>query len=213
MADDQPMNEVPPPGANVQAVDATHGTTLAAQVASQHVISVHHEGVHAGGPVFPGLPAGANPVVAPYNPMGAHMAQTYAPRGIPQPLGLLPMNMWRCLGFENRKSLIAMRDHFQNVGRIHSEWFTQATTMWQEGVVKQSSPMNCTLKMQVYKPFPCICVCIYCYNSESTRAERPAGSVHARDGQPYLAQGSSMQSNRRKQTQCACETLSTKEKE
>ena len=54
-----------------------------------------------------------------------------------------------------------------------------------------------------------------CYNSESTKAQRPAGSVcaHAGDGRPYLAQGSSMQYNRRKQTQCACEALSTKEKE
>ena len=50
---------------------------------------------------------------------------------------------------------------------------------------------------------------IPCYNSESTRAQRPAGSVctYAGDGRPYLAQGSSMQSNRRKQTQCACETV------
>ena len=53
---------------------------------------------------------------------------------------------------------------------------------------------------------------IRCYNSESTRAQRPAGSVcaHAGDGRQYLAQGSSMQLNRRKQTQCACEALSTK---
>ena len=48
-----------------------------------------------------------------------------------------------------------------------------------------------------------------CYNSESTRAQRPAGSVcaHARDGRPCLALGSSMQYNRRKQTQYACETV------
>ena len=48
-----------------------------------------------------------------------------------------------------------------------------------------------------------------CYISESTKAQRPAGSVcaHAGDGRPYLAQGSSMQYNRRKQTQCACETV------
>ena len=33
-----------------------------------------------------------------------------------------------------------------------------------------------------------------CYNSESTKAQRPTGSVgaHAGDGRPYLAQGSSM---------------------
>ena len=39
-----------------------------------------------------------------------------------------------------------------------------------------------------------------CYNSESTRAQRPAGSVCAQtgDGRPYLAQGSSMEYNRRK---------------
>ena len=50
---------------------------------------------------------------------------------------------------------------------------------------------------------------IPCYNSESTRAQRPAGFVcaHAGDGRPYLAQGSSMQYNRRKQTQFACETV------
>ena len=38
-----------------------------------------------------------------------------------------------------------------------------------------------------------------CYNSESTEAQRPAGSVcaHAGDGRPYLAHGSSMQYNRR----------------
>ena len=48
-----------------------------------------------------------------------------------------------------------------------------------------------------------------CYNSESTKAQRPAGSVcaHAGDCRPYLAQGSSMQSNRRSHTQCACETV------
>ena len=39
----------------------------------------------------------------------------------------------------------------------------------------------------------------FCYNSESTEAQRPAGSVcaHAGDGRPYLAQGSSSQYNRR----------------
>ena len=54
-----------------------------------------------------------------------------------------------------------------------------------------------------------------CYNSESTRAQRPAGSVcaHAGDGRPYLAQGSSMQYNRRKQTQCACETVVRRKRE
>ena len=48
-----------------------------------------------------------------------------------------------------------------------------------------------------------------CYNSESTRTQRPAGSVcaHAGDGRPYLAQGSSMQYNRHNQTECACETV------
>ena len=47
---------------------------------------------------------------------------------------------------------------------------------------------------------------------ESTRAQSPAGSVcaHAGDCRPDLAQGSSMQSSRRKQTHCACETLCTK---
>ena len=50
---------------------------------------------------------------------------------------------------------------------------------------------------------------IPCHNSESTKAQRPAGFVcaHAGDGRPYLAQGSSMQYNRRKQNQCACETV------
>ena len=50
---------------------------------------------------------------------------------------------------------------------------------------------------------------IPCYYPESTRAQRPAGSVcaHSGDGRPYLAQGSGMQYNRRKQTQCACETV------
>ena len=40
---------------------------------------------------------------------------------------------------------------------------------------------------------------LWCYNSESTEAQRPAGSVcaHAGDGRPYLAQGSSMQYNLR----------------
>ena len=88
MADDQPMNEVPPPGTNAQAVNATHGNTLAAQVAGQHVISAHHQGTHVGGPVYPGFPEGADPVVAPYNPLGAPMTESYPPRGIPQPLGL-----------------------------------------------------------------------------------------------------------------------------
>ena len=87
MADYQPMNEVPPPGANAQAVDATHGNTLVAQAARQQVISVHHQGVHAGGPVVPGFPEGATPIVTPYNPMGAPMTQSYAARGIQQPLG------------------------------------------------------------------------------------------------------------------------------
>ena len=43
---------------------------------------------------------------------------------------------------------------------------------------------------------------IPCYKSESTKAQRPAGSVcaHAGNGRPYLAQGISMQYNRRKQT-------------
>ena len=57
-------------------------------------------------------------------------------------------------------------------------------------------------QIQQHSPMPC-------YNSESTRAQRPAGSVcaHEGDGRPYLAQGSSMQYNRRKQTQCACKTV------
>ena len=54
-----------------------------------------------------------------------------------------------------------------------------------------------------------------CYNSESTISQRPAGSVcaHAGDGRPYLAQGSSMQYIRRKQTRCACETVVRRERE
>ena len=58
-------------------------------------------------------------------------------------------------------------------------------------------------------------LCVLCYNSESTRAQRPADSVcaHAGDGPPYLAQGSSMQYNRRKQTQCACETVVRRKRE
>lgn len=132
MADDQPMNEVPPPGANAQAVDATHGNTLAAQVAGQQVISAHHHSAHVGGPVYPSFLEGAVPVVAQYNPMGAPMTQPYTPR-IPQPLGLLPMNMWRSLRFENRNYLVAMRDHFQSVGRLRADWFTRATAMWQVG--------------------------------------------------------------------------------
>ena len=68
----------------------THGNTWATQAPGPHVISVHRQGVHVGGPVFPGYPEGAIPMVAPYNPMGAPMTQPYAPRGIPQPLGFCP---------------------------------------------------------------------------------------------------------------------------
>ena len=146
MADDQPMNEVPPSSANAQAVDATHGNTLAAQVAGQQVISAHHQGVHVSSPVYPGFPEGAIPVVAPYNPMGAPMTQSYAPRGIPRPLGLLPMNMWRSLRFENHNFLVAMRDHFQNVGRIRADWFTRATAMWQVGA--SNTPHRLLAKIQ-----------------------------------------------------------------
>ena len=66
---------------------------------------------------------------------------------------------------------------------------------------------GCMLEERTSKASPKVC-----YNSESTRAQRPAGSVcaHAIDGRPYLAQGSSMQYNRRNQTQCACETISRK---
>ena len=48
-----------------------------------------------------------------------------------------------------------------------------------------------------------------CYNSESSRPKGPMDSAcaHAGDGRPYLSQGSSMQYNRRNQTQCACETF------
>ena len=51
--------------------------------------------------------------------------------------------------------------------------------------------------------------CVCCYNSESSRPKGLVDSVCARagDGQPYLAQGSSMQRNRRNQTQCACEAI------
>ena len=50
---------------------------------------------------------------------------------------------------------------------------------------------------------------IPCYNSESTWAQRPVSSVcaHAGYGRSYLAQGRIMQFNRRKQIQCACETI------
>ena len=64
MAGDQPMNEVPPPGVKAQAVDATYGNTLAAQVAGQQLISVNHQGVHAGGPLFPCYAEDAIPTVA-----------------------------------------------------------------------------------------------------------------------------------------------------
>ena len=43
------------------------------------------------------------------------------------------MNMWRSLRFENRNFLVALRDHFREVGQIRYEWFTWATAMWQVG--------------------------------------------------------------------------------
>ena len=77
-----------------------------------------------------------------------------------------------------------------------------ATNAIKRGTLKSNNPtVNCRY--------------VHCYKSESTKAQRPAGSVcaHAGDGRPYLAQGSSMQYNRRKSTQCSCETVESEEKE
>ena len=66
-------------------------------------------------------------------------------------------------------------------------------------------------QIQQRSPIPC-----YSHaTQETTRAQSPVGIVcaHVGYGRPYLAQGSCMQYNRRKLTQCACETTVTKEKE